>query len=214
GFGGDGGGGGGGGLGHKPQEAEGLELSLYPASAALPTLPSPPPPPLPQDGMTKGALGRLTGNGFPHDSRYCWWSDENYRPAHPLLGADVTHSSAQAPLRRGPTAAAAAAREEQQRQQQQQGRRPNEPLLERLLPQQQQQQEGQRRAGSHVSPRPPKLPLPVPPSADGAATLQPSSGLPFISPFQGPSRFGWRNEVVGGAAGTTAVENSCVQAQA
>ncbi|GIL68805.1 hypothetical protein Vafri_22044 [Volvox africanus] len=208
---GDGGGEGGGGLGSKPRGADGLELSLYPASSTLPSFP--PPPPLPPVGMTKDAAEDLTtANGFPHDSRYCWWSNEAYRPARPLLGADVAQSS-QHPFQRGTTAAAAAAaaREEQQQQRQQQRRRSQEPLLERLL--QQQQQEAQRRAAPDVSPLPVKLPLPPPPSADGAASLQPSSALPHVSPFQAPSCFGWRNEVVGGAS-TTAAGNSSVHAQA
>ncbi|GLI66686.1 hypothetical protein VaNZ11_010620, partial [Volvox africanus] len=213
---GDGGGEGGAGLGNKPPDRGALELSLYPASASLPSLP-PPLPPLPPVGMTKNAAKDMTtANGFPPDSRYCWWSNEAYRPARPLLGADVAHSS-QHPFQRGSTAAAAAREEQQQPQRQQQRRRSQEPLLERLLQQaqqqQKQQQEAQRRATPYVPPLPLKLPLPAPPSADGAASLQPSSSaLPHISPFQSSSCFGWRNEVVGGAS-ATAAGNSSVHAQ-
>ncbi|KXZ45527.1 hypothetical protein GPECTOR_53g113 [Gonium pectorale] len=49
----------------------------------------------PGPGGSGGGNGNGNGSSFPHQNRYCWWSNEEYRPRVPLLGPGQLASCAE-----------------------------------------------------------------------------------------------------------------------
>ncbi|EFJ50157.1 hypothetical protein VOLCADRAFT_88990 [Volvox carteri f. nagariensis] len=125
-------------------------------------------------GVDQGGESQQDESSFPHESRYCWWSNVDYRPVRPLLGSEVAPSSQ--PLQR--TAA---------KQQWQPHRRQG------LLPEQLRRQQQQLRTGAYV---PPVL-LPAPPAG---ITSPAGSSHPLVSPFEARATAAFSNDVAIGTA--------------
>ncbi|GLC36619.1 hypothetical protein PLESTB_000252500 [Pleodorina starrii] len=119
-------------------------------------------------------------HGFPHESRYCWWSNEDYVPARPLLlGADGGATTSSSALQHFPQRRATAAAFMPQ-QSTSQRRRQRQELLQQQL------------TGSYVPP--PLMPTTAAaPTAAAAPSTEAAAIAALVSPFQASALIEWPN---------------------